>query len=78
MAGKLRTQYPGAIYHPPSPEGYGGTNVMNRGDYGAGRETTVSLKWTAEQLRVGSWKYLSNLLKAKAEESGGRQGRLAL
>ncbi|PWU17326.1 MAG: transposase [Verrucomicrobia bacterium] len=26
------------------------------------RETTMSLKWIAEQLGVGSWKYLSNLL----------------
>jgi putative transposase len=26
------------------------------------RETTLSLKWIAQELRVGSWKYLSNLL----------------
>ncbi len=26
------------------------------------RETTLSLKWIAQQLGVGSWKYLSNLL----------------
>ena len=25
------------------------------------RETTMSLKWIAEQLGIGSWKYLSNL-----------------
>ena len=26
------------------------------------RETTMDLKWIAEELTVGSWKYLSNLL----------------
>ncbi|MGO8675294.1 MAG: transposase [Limisphaerales bacterium] len=30
------------------------------------RETTMGLKWIAEQLGVGSWKYLSNLLEQKA------------
>ena len=30
------------------------------------RETTLSLKWIAEQLGVGSWKYLSNLLGQEA------------
>jgi REP element-mobilizing transposase RayT len=28
-------------------------------------ETTVSLKWIAEQLKMGSWTYVSNLLNAK-------------
>jgi hypothetical protein len=31
MSRKLRTNYPGARYHPPPP-GFGGTGVMNRGD----------------------------------------------
>jgi len=30
------------------------------------RETTLSLKWIAEQLRVGSWKCLSNLVGQEA------------
>jgi REP element-mobilizing transposase RayT len=30
------------------------------------RETTLSLKWIAEQLGVGSWKYLSNLVGQEA------------
>jgi hypothetical protein len=34
------------------------------------RETTLSLKWVAEQLGVGSWKYLSNLLGQEAPKPG--------
>ena len=30
------------------------------------RETTLSLKWIAQQLGVGSWKYLSNVLGQEA------------
>jgi hypothetical protein len=30
------------------------------------RETTLSLKWIAQQLGVGSWNYLSNLLGRQA------------
>ena len=30
MSRKLRIEYPGAMYHPPTP-GFGGTGVMNRG-----------------------------------------------
>jgi hypothetical protein len=35
MSRKLRIQYPGAIYNPPSlnAQGYGRTGVMNRGDH---------------------------------------------
>ena len=29
---------------------------------GLRRETTMSLKWIAEELRMGSWTYVSNLL----------------
>ena len=33
-------------------------------------ETTMSLAWIAEQLRMGSWSYVSNLLrKAKSANS---------
>ncbi|HWQ91383.1 MAG TPA: hypothetical protein VN673_06910 [Clostridia bacterium] len=30
------------------------------------RETTMGLKWIADELGVGSWKYLSNLLNKEA------------
>jgi hypothetical protein len=29
------------------------------------QETTMSLKWVAQRLHVGSWTYVSNLLNAK-------------
>ena len=29
------------------------------------KETTMSLKWIAEQLEMGSWTYVSDLLVAK-------------
>ena len=32
---------------------------------GLRRETTMSLKWIAERLRMGSWTYVSNLLGAQ-------------
>ena len=33
------------------------------------RETTVDLKWIAQELGVGSWKYLSNLLSKDPQAS---------
>jgi hypothetical protein len=39
-------------------------------------ETTMDLKWIAEALAIGSWKYLSNLLSPDQERSG--QGQLSL
>ena len=33
------------------------------------RETTMDLKWIAEELAVGSWKYLSNLLNRESHTS---------
>ena len=30
------------------------------------RQTTMSLKWVAEQLGMGSWKYLSKILSAES------------
>ena len=27
------------------------------------RETTMSLKWIAQELRMGSWTYVANLLR---------------
>ena len=30
------------------------------------KESTVSLKWIAERLQMGSWTYVSNLLNAKS------------
>jgi hypothetical protein len=40
------------------------------------QETTMDLKWIAQELRIGSWKYLSNLLSREQEPSG--QGALNL
>ena len=36
------------------------------------RETTLSLKRIAQQLGVGSWKYLSNLLRQEAPDTAQR------
>ena len=36
------------------------------------RETTMDLKWIAQELAVGSWKYLSNLLSREAHTSNQR------
>ncbi len=33
------------------------------------RETTMGLKWIAEELGIGSWKYLSNLLSKEPHAS---------
>ena len=30
------------------------------------KETTMSLKWIAQRLQMGSWTYVSNLLREKA------------
>ena len=40
------------------------------------QETTMELKWIADELGIGSWKYLSNLLKA--EECTSKQCELGL
>jgi hypothetical protein len=65
MTRKLRIQYPGAIYH-----------VMNRGDRREPifkddrdriarrlrKETTMTLKWIAEKLKMGTWTHVANRL----------------
>jgi hypothetical protein len=40
------------------------------------RETTLSLKWIAQELGVGSWKYLSNLLSKEPSHSNQSQSGL--
>lgn len=40
------------------------------------QETTMDLKWIAQELAMGSWKYLSNLLSREQNTSG--QGELSL
>ena len=40
------------------------------------QETTMSLKWIAQRLRMGSWTYVSNLLMEKPADFS--QGRLLL
>ena len=54
MARKLRADYPGAIDH-----------VMNPGDR---RETTMTLKWIAERLAMGTGTNVANCL-AKAKKN---------
>jgi hypothetical protein len=46
---------------------------MTQGGYGKGgagaplaRETTMTLRWFADRLQMGSWTYVSNLLRDKA------------
>ena len=34
------------------------------------RETTMSLKWVAQQLGINSWKYLSKMLSAEPTHNG--------
>ena len=64
MARQLRIQHEGAIYH-----------LMSRGDRreeifrvalarDLGHQTTVSLKWIAQRLEMGSWTHVSNLISA--------------
>jgi hypothetical protein len=63
MARKLRVEYEGAIYH-----------VMNRGDRREPifrddkdrlllrQETTMTLKWIAHRLKLGTWTHVTNRL----------------
>ncbi len=37
------------------------------------QETTLSLKWIAERLAMGTWTYVSNLLNPKAELSSAQE-----
>jgi hypothetical protein len=36
------------------------------------KETTMSLKWIAEQLEMGSWTYVSNLLVGTTKSLGSK------
>jgi hypothetical protein len=79
MSRKLRIEYPGAIYH-----------VMNRGDQREDifrdellacrirEETTMSLKWIAQRLHMGSWTYVSNLLNEQPPTQSQAQAVLPL
>jgi hypothetical protein len=80
MPRKMRVQYPGAMYHPPSP-GYGRTGVMSRGGPPSPRlrrETTLSVKRIAERLQLGKPKGArTNLHKfMNSSETGGPQTQL--
>jgi hypothetical protein len=46
------------------PKGHSGKVMMARR---VGPETTLSLKWIAQRLQIGTWTYVSNLLKEKQE-----------
>ncbi len=37
------------------------------------QETTLSLKWIAERLALGTWRYVSNLRNEKAELSSAQE-----
>ena len=79
MSRKLRIEYPGAMYHvmnrgdqreaissqlPGRPKGHSGKVMMARR---LRQETTMSLKWIAQRLQMGTWTYVSNLLNEKPE-----------
>jgi len=42
------------------------------------QETTMSLKWIAQRLQMGSWTYVSNLLNQKSPSQKPAQGQLPL
>jgi hypothetical protein len=42
------------------------------------QETTMSLKWIAERLHMGSWTYVSNLLNEQPQTAPQGQEVLAL
>ena len=42
------------------------------------KQSTMSLKWIAERLQMGSWNYVSNLLNAKSKTQPLNQGLLPL
>ena len=42
------------------------------------QETTLSLKWIAQRLDMGSWTYVSNLLRAAAQGAASVQQQLLL
>jgi hypothetical protein len=46
------------------PKGHSGTVMMARR---LRQETTMSLKWIAQRLQMGTWTYVSNLLNEKPE-----------
>ena len=42
------------------------------------RETTMTLKWIAQRLQMGSWTYVSNLVNGELQPGAGSQEQLAL
>jgi hypothetical protein len=42
------------------------------------QETTMSLKWIARRLDMGSWTYVSNLLNAAPQQAASAQQQLLL
>ena len=42
------------------------------------KESTMSLKWIAQRLQMGSWTYVSNLLNARSNTQPLNQGFLPL
>ncbi len=59
MARQLRVAYPGAIYQKQKVEL---ARLLRE-------ETTLTLAWIAQRLSMGSWGYVSHLLKAKAKSA---------
>jgi hypothetical protein len=61
VARQLRIQYQGAIYHlaarrKSDPQKVALARVLRS-------QTPMSLKWIARRLEMGSWTYVSNLLR---------------
>jgi len=54
----------------------GGSGIKNQLARRLRRETTMGLKWIAEELGTGSWKYLSNLLSKEPHISNQREFKL--
>jgi len=65
MGRKLRLEYEGAIYH-----------VMNRGKVGIAQrlraETTMTLPWIAQRLKMGTNTYLAHRLYWQGRKKGNR------
>jgi hypothetical protein len=37
------------------------------------KETTISLKWIAQRLQMGSWTYVSNLLSRRPDDQAAQE-----
>jgi hypothetical protein len=63
MSRKLRIEYPGAMYHQPSPS----LRLDRRDEPWGSARGFRKLEWIAERLHMGSWTCVSNLLNEQPE-----------